>query len=43
MSQFWWATFIFVILGLTPIVVATLAHLRQRDDLRASRSDEGVR
>lgn len=30
MNQFWIATAVFVILGLTPLVAATVANARQR-------------
>lgn len=30
MNQFWIATALFVVLGLTPIVTATIANTRQR-------------
>lgn len=30
MNQFWIATAVFVILGLTPVVVASVANQRQR-------------
>lgn len=30
MSQFWIATAVFVVLGLTPVVTATIANVRQR-------------
>ena len=32
MNQFWIATAVFVLLGLTPIVWATIANARQRRD-----------
>jgi hypothetical protein len=30
MNQFWWATALFVIVGLTPLVVATVMNRRER-------------
>ncbi|MGH3423253.1 MAG: hypothetical protein ACRDO8_00915 [Nocardioidaceae bacterium] len=30
MNEFWWATIVFVLLGLTPVVAATLLNRRQR-------------
>lgn len=39
MMQFWLATILFVILGLTPLVVATMMNRRQR----RSRTGEVVR
>ncbi|MGH3359465.1 MAG: hypothetical protein ACRDO7_11730 [Nocardioidaceae bacterium] len=34
MNQFWIATAVFVVLGLTPIVVASIANGRQRRAVR---------
>lgn len=30
MNQFWWALILFVVIGLTPLVIATSTNARQR-------------
>lgn len=40
MNEFWWAMIVFILLGLTPLVTATIMNRRQR---RAVTNEESTR